>query len=123
MSADRYAGRRPWPLAGLGYRYATLVGFVWGSLWSTGRVERIGRLWVFRGMPRWAFGRGGVCVGACYLTDDNASPRVLRHEEVHVSQWRHYGLAMPLLYALAGRNPLRNRFEIEAGLADGGYTR
>ena len=28
---------------------------------------------------------------------------------------------MPLLYQLAGRNPLRNRFEIEAGLADGNY--
>ena len=46
-----------------------------------------------------------------------------RHELVHVEQWRHYGLAMPLLYALAGHNPLRNRFEIEAGLEDGGYVR
>ena len=29
---------------------------------------------------------------------------------------------MPLLYGLAGRNPLRNRFEIEAGLEDGNYV-
>ena len=29
---------------------------------------------------------------------------------------------MPVLYALAGRNALRNRFEIEAGLVQGGYV-
>ena len=29
---------------------------------------------------------------------------------------------MPLLYLLAGRDPLRNRFEIEAGLEDGNYV-
>jgi hypothetical protein len=28
---------------------------------------------------------------------------------------------MPVLYLLAGRDPLRNRFEIEAGLEDGNY--
>ena len=56
------------PLAWFGYAYATVVGFVWGSIWSTGAVERIDGLWVFRGMPKWTFGRGGSCVGACYLT-------------------------------------------------------
>jgi hypothetical protein len=30
---------------------------------------------------------------------------------------------MPILYALAGSDPQRNRFEIEAGLEDGGYVR
>lgn len=114
---------RAWPLARLGYAYATAVGFVWGSIWSTGRVERIEGLWVFRGMPGWAFSRGGSCVGGCYLTDRNVSEAVLRHERVHVEQWRRYGLAMPLLYLIAGRDPLRNRFEIEAGLRDGGYVR
>ncbi|WP_442918957.1 Fe-S oxidoreductase [Leucobacter sp. VD1] len=112
-----------WPLARLGYLYATSVGFVWGSIWSTGRVERHEGLWVFRGMPRWTFGRGGSCVGSCYLTHSNVSPAVLRHELVHREQWRRYGFAMPLLYLLAGRDPLRNRFEIEAGLEDGGYVR
>ena len=29
---------------------------------------------------------------------------------------------MPLLYLVAGRDPLRNRFEIEAGLEDGNYV-
>jgi hypothetical protein len=28
---------------------------------------------------------------------------------------------MPFLYALAGSDPLTNRFEIEAGLEEGGY--
>lgn len=110
------------PLSRLGYLYGTAVGAVWGSLWSTGRIERRRGLWVFRGLPGWAFARGGVCVGACYLTGDApVTDRVLRHEAVHRAQWRRYGMLMPLLYAIAGRDPLRNRFEIEAGLEDGNY--
>ncbi len=114
---------RPLPLAGLGFACATAFGFAWGLIWSTGRVRRHEGLWVFTGLPKWAFGRGGVCVGSCYLTDRNTRPSVLRHELVHREQWRHYGFAMPFLYLLAGRDPLRNRFEIEAGLRDGGYVR
>lgn len=113
----------PYPFAWLGYAYATAVGFTWGLLLSRGRVERHGRLWVFRGMPTWAFGRGGSCVGACYLTRSNVTPEVLAHEEIHRQQWRTFGLALPLLYLLAGRDPLNNIFEIDAGLAHGGYTR
>lgn len=120
---SRYHDRPSWPLARLGYWYATAVGFTWGALLSTGRIRRHHGMWVFTGLPRWAFKRGGVCIGACYLTDRNTSPAVLRHELVHVEQWRHYGLAMPLLYFFAGSDPLRNRFEIEAGLEDGGYVR
>jgi hypothetical protein len=30
-------------------------------------------------------------------------------------------MLMPILYSIAGRDPLQNRFEIEAGLADGNY--
>lgn len=121
--ATLYADRRPLPFARLGYLYATAVGFVWGSIMSTGKVEHRNGLWIFRGMPRWAFGRGGSCVGSCYLTDHNVTPAIVRHELVHRDQWRHYGLALPLLYFLAGRDPLKNRFEIEAGLHDGGYLR
>lgn len=115
--------RRPrsWPLARLGYLYATAVGFIWGAVWSTGEVRRVDGLWVFTGMPKWAFGRGGSCVGGCYLTDGNTGEAVLRHERVHREQWRRYGMAMPILYLIAGRDPLANRFEIEAGLEDGGY--
>lgn len=117
------AAPRRWPLARLGYRYATAVGFVWGFIWSTGRVRRTDGLWVFTGMPKWTFQRGGSCVGGCYLTDRNTGEAVLRHERVHRAQWQRYGMALPILYLLAGRNPLTNRFEIEAGLEDGGYVR
>jgi hypothetical protein len=94
---------------------------VWGFLLSTGRVKRRSGLFVFTGMPRWAFRRGGACVGGCYLTADNAGDAVLAHEAVHKQQWLRYGMLFPVLYAIAGRNPLKNRFEIEAGLEQGGY--
>jgi len=114
---------RPWPLARFGYWYATAIAFVWGGILSTGEVRRIDGLWVFTGMPGWSFGRGGSCVGGCYLTDDNVGEAVLRHERVHQRQWRRFGMAMPILYLLAGRDPLTNRYEVEAGLRDGGYLR
>ncbi|MFE6995209.1 Fe-S oxidoreductase [Microbacterium sp. NPDC057659] len=112
------------PISRIGYWWGTSVGFVWGSLWSTGPVERRNGLWVFRGLPNWAFARGGVCVGGCYLTGERPpSEAVLKHEAVHKAQWLRYGFLMPLLYLFAGRDALRNRFEIEAGLEDGGYVR
>lgn len=113
--------RKPLPLARLGYWYATLVAFIWGVIFSTGKIERHGKLWVFQGLPQWAYKRGGVCIGACYLTDHNVSEAVLRHEEIHRQQWRVLGLALPFLFLLEGFTPEHNRFEIEAGLQDGGY--
>ncbi len=111
------------PVSRAGYLYGTAVGWVWGTLWSTGRIERRAGLWVFRGMPAWAFPRGGVCAGGCFLTGDApVDDRLLRHEAVHKEQWRRYGFLMPVLYLLAGRDALRNRFEIEAGLEDGNYV-
>ncbi|MFT3798531.1 Fe-S oxidoreductase [Microbacterium sp.] len=111
------------PISRVGYWWGTAVGFVWGGLWSTGRVRRRAGLWVFTGMPGWTFGRGGVCVGGCYLTGSAVvTDAVLRHEAVHARQWRRYGFLMPVLYLLAGRNPLTNRFEILAGLEDGNYV-
>ena len=84
----------------------------------------VNSLWVFRGLPEWAFMRGGVCVGGCFLTGPaEPSDAVLRHEAMHRRQWLRYGFLMPVLYLFAGRDPLRNRFEIEAGLEDGGYVR
>ena len=109
------------PISRLGYGYANVVGHVWGFVWSTGAVERREGLTVYRGMPTWTFGRGGSCVGGCYLTAQNVTDDVLEHETVHKRQWRRYGLLFPVLYAVAGRNPLRNRFEVEAGLEKGGY--
>lgn len=107
----------------LGYWYACALGWAWGTIWSTGKVEKRGELWVFRGLPRWAFPRGGVCIGHCYLTGSAyVTARVLRHEAIHVAQWQRYGFLMPLLSAISGRDPLQNRFEIEAGLEDGNYV-
>ena len=105
----------------LGYWYATAVGLVWGFAWSVGRVERRQGLWVFAGMPQRTFGRGGSCIGGCYLTDGSVDDDVLEHEAVHKRQWQRYGMLLPLLYLAAGRDPVRNRFEIEAGLEKGGY--
>jgi hypothetical protein len=111
------------PVSRVGYWYGNTVGLVWGSLWSTGRVETREGLRIFRGMPSWAFPRGGVCAGGCFLTGDApVSAHMLRHEAVHKRQWQRYGFLMPLLYLVAGRDPLRNRFEIEAGLEDGNYV-
>lgn len=109
--------------ARLGAAFATAVALVWAAPLSTGRIERHGELIVCRGLPKWAFRRGGTCVGRVYLTAGNVNEAVLRHEAVHVAQWRRYGMLFPILYALAGTDPLRNRFEIEAGLEDGGYAR
>jgi hypothetical protein len=111
------------PVSMAGFYFATAVGLAVGLPLSTGRVRREGELIVCTGLPAWAFRRGGTCVGAVYLTRSNAGPGVLEHEAVHVQQWKHYGMLFPLLYALAGRDPLRNRFEIEAGLERGGYIR
>jgi len=109
------------PVSRLGYLYATAVGHAWGFLWSTGRIERRAGLTVFRGMPKRTFGRGGSCVGGVYLTDHNVTDDVLEHEAIHKRQWQRYGMLFPFLYLVAGRDPLRNRFEIEAGLEKGGY--
>lgn len=121
MSTPRAARRRIWRT--LGFRYATILGLAWGLPLSTGRVRRDGDLIVLSGLPRWAYRRGGTTVGRVYLTGDNTGPAVLRHEHVHVEQWRRLGMWMPILYLLAGTDPLTNRFEIEAGLDDGGYLR
>ncbi len=109
------------PVSRVGWLFGTLVGLAVGLPLSTGPVRVIDGLIVCTGLPRWVFRRGGTCVGSVYLTRDNDGPRVLRHERVHVAQWRRYGMLMPVLYAAAGRDPLRNRFEVEAGLDDGGY--
>ena len=111
------------PISRLGYLWGTAIGWIWGGLWSTGRVERRGGLWIFRGMPPWTYGRGGVCVGGCFLTGSGRIPAsLIAHEAVHKRQWQRYGALMPVLYLLAGRNALTNRFEIEAGLEDGRYV-
>lgn len=111
------------PISLLGYAWGTVVGWTWGAIWSTGRIDRRHGLWVFTGLPTWAYRRGGVCVGGCFLTGSGTvTDSLLRHEAEHARQWRRYGVLMPVLYLLAGRDPLTNRFEILAGLEDGNYV-
>lgn len=109
-------------LARPGYWLATVLAFAWGCLWL-GHLQKRDGLVFFQNLPRWAFGRAGTTIGAIYLTRSATAPRVLRHERVHTQQWKRYGLAMIPLYYAAGLDGTRNRFEIEAGLEDGGYAR
>jgi hypothetical protein len=104
-----------------GYVFATACGALWGAVLGRGPLRRRGGVLVAAGMPRWAFGRGGTTIGAVYLTHDNVSRSVLEHEAVHRAQWRRYGLAFIPLYVAAGAVASRNRFEVAAGLAKGGY--
>lgn len=95
--------------------YARLLG---------ARTEILDGLRVCSGLPRWAYPRGGITVGDTYLTGRVAhtrDPARIRHELVHRDQWRRHGYAFALRYLRAGRNPQRNRYEVEAGLRDGGY--
>lgn len=109
-------------------RQAALVGRaarLYAGLWRA-QGEQVGDMHVRWGLPRWAYPRGGVTWGDTYLcgTGDWArSESRLRHERVHVEQWRRHGLWFAVLYVRAGRDPQRNRFEVEAGLTDGGYGR
>jgi hypothetical protein len=106
-----------------GYWFATVCAIVFGGVLSRFRLRREGGLIVAPHLPKWAYGRGGTTIGAVYLTTDNISPSILEHEAVHRAQWRRYGLAFIPLYVDAGQNARKNRFEIEAGLVKGGYSR
>lgn len=79
------------------------------------------------GFPRAA----AVTVGnVVLLRVEEPSPRLLRHEAVHATQWACCTLAfLPLYLGAVGWSYLRtgdhwsrNAFERGAGLADGGYT-
>jgi len=104
-----------------GYGLVAGLAFVWGSLLGRFHVSYQGGLLISAGMPRWAFGRGGTTVGPVYLTNHNINPGILEHEAVHREQWEKYGLTFIPLYIEEGQDATRNRFEVEAGLAKGGY--
>jgi len=109
------------PISRIGAGLATLIGLSYGLLLARGRYEQRDSLIVCR-LPSWAYPRGGMTVGRVFLTGKISSAPIYRHEAVHVDQWRRYGLLFPVLYWAAGRDPRRNRFEVEAGLTDGGYA-
>ncbi len=109
------------PVSRAGWLFATAVGLAVGLPLSTGPVRVVDGLIVCTGLPRWVFRRGGTCVGSVYLTRDNDGPEgapARAGARRAVAAVRH---AHAVLYAAAGRDPLRNRFEVEAGLEDGGY--
>ncbi|MFC1402814.1 MULTISPECIES: RHS repeat-associated core domain-containing protein [Streptacidiphilus] len=68
--------------------------------------------------------RGGTTLGNTYFTGSRryVTPARIRHEMVHVRQWRTYGPIFPILYGLAGSNPCTNRWERQAGWRNGGYS-
>lgn len=104
-----------------GYWFATFAGLLWAGILSGFRIHCEGGVIVAPHMPRWSFGRGGTTIGAVFLTRGPCTASVLEHEAAHRAQWRRYGLAMIPLYIAAGVEAKTNRFEIEAGLAKGGY--
>ena len=104
----------------------TAVALLWGRICG-GRVSWNPeyRLYVCAGM-RAGFARGGTCVGGVFLTG-TAEPRdrLLKHEAVHADQWARHGVTFPFRYLREEmRNPgVKNRFEVAAGLEDGGYVK
>lgn len=98
------------------------VAMVYGSVFPSSYWQTDGELAICAGLPSNAYPRGGICVGRVFLTGPPPSPRVIAHEKRHVAQWRRYGLLMPLLYAVSGREATTNWFEIDAGLSDGNYV-
>lgn len=102
----------------------TYVALAYARLWRANIAfdDEFG-LFVASSM-RGGFGRGGTTIGGVYLTGRNLSRPVLRHEAVHADQWARYGLLFAVRYLVEEiRRPgARNRYEIEAGLADGGYS-
>lgn len=111
-----------WPVVSRpGYWFATACSYTWGALLG-GRFETRNGMHVLRGLPTWAFGRGGTTIGAIYLTRENVSDNILVHEAEHREQWKRYGFAFILLYVAAGSVATTNRFEVGAGLELGGYV-
>lgn len=104
----------------------TAAALLWGRICG-GRVSwnPTHRLYVCAGM-RAGFARGGTCVGGAFLTGlAEPGDRLLRHEAVHADQWARHGVTFPFRYLREEiRNPgAKNRFEVAAGLEDGGYVK
>jgi hypothetical protein len=78
-------------------------------------------------------GKAGYTVGQVFWWAGEVSPTTiqLKHEYQHFLQWLRYGPKFVALYAaevvrsggspLTGGNPLKNGFEIQAGLSAGYY--
>ncbi|WGT46789.1 hypothetical protein [Tessaracoccus lacteus] len=102
-----------------------------------GRLRRLGHLVVFDHVRLPVTDAGAMTVGSVVLVfrdslekAESRTPTVLAHEEQHAWQWA-YCLGLPFLlfyFVQVGWSLLRtgdraaaNFFEVQAGLADGGY--
>ncbi len=106
-------------------RIVTVVALGWAKLWrATIRFDDEWNIYVCSGM-KGGFGRGGTTYGGTYLTNTKTAFHTLRHEAVHADQWARYGFAFAVLYLIeeARHRGPKNKYEIEAGLEDGGYTK
>ncbi|WP_188546127.1 hypothetical protein [Rhodococcoides trifolii] len=103
--------------------FATVVALGWARLWRARiRFDTEVELFVCENMRR-GFARGGTCVGGAFLTGGVPSRALLQHESVHADQWARHGLSFVVRYLVeeSRHRGSANRFEIEAGLHDGGY--
>jgi hypothetical protein len=101
----------------------TVLALGWARLWRhPARFDEATGIFVAVGI-RVGIARRGTTYGGVFLTRRATTPALLRHEAVHAEQWARHGLTFPFRYWLeeARRPGARNRFEVEAGLADGGY--
>lgn len=101
----------------------TRFALAWARVWGgAARFDDEFAIFVCTGL-RGGFGRAGTTFGGAYLTGNNTGRRVLRHEAVHAEQWATFGLTFPFRYLCeeARHRGAANKYEIEAGLADGGY--
>ncbi|GAA3515735.1 hypothetical protein GCM10022234_08520 [Aeromicrobium panaciterrae] len=88
------------------------------------KCYKSGRMNVCYGAKLKIWGRGGTTVGTTYATSSNRayrSSKRLKHEREHVRQWDRHGLSFIRKYRKAGGNACYNKYEIAAGLRDGGY--
>ncbi|MGW4966060.1 RHS repeat-associated core domain-containing protein [Nonomuraea sp. NPDC004186] len=76
-------------------------------------------------------GRSGYTIAGVFVTrlwSKEIDEKLAKHEKIHRDQWYYYAnqtgywFTFPILYAAAGSNACKNRFEIEAGLDDGRYV-
>lgn len=114
----RAAARSSWQST-----FVTLAALLYARLWGASiEFEPTHRLFLATGMSH-GFARAGTTVGGVFLTRRYPSDKLIRHESVHADQWARYGVTFPIRYWLEElRNPReRNRFEVDAGLAEGGY--
>ncbi|MEV0946020.1 hypothetical protein [Rhodococcus sp. NPDC049939] len=102
----------------------TRLALVYARLWGA-RITFDDEFGIFLCCEmRGGYARGGTTIGGAFLTGWVPQRSLVRHEAVHADQWAEYGWTFAVRYLIEEfrhRGP-RNRFEIAAGLADGGYS-